>query len=253
MFKMLNRIGIWTIAIIAGSLMSGILVAGQGSSEREPNNKKNLSDAVKGLTISGSLDSKDTEDWFILNGQEGTKAKFVITHPSNCDFDFEVFSEDQSTGRAIGTRSGDSQTSIIPGTCYVRVWRVRGNGAYTIKIQPLNGGPPPRVGKQIENEPNNSRNMADPCNDMQINGTLDTTKDVDWFYLKGQEGVNPTFTITHGTTIDIDFEVFSDSKSVGRAVGTRTGDSITCKVPGKCYVKVWSARGYGNYFIVIKK
>lgn len=233
--------------------LATFVFAGQGSSEKEPNNEKKLYDLVKSLSINGILDSKDTIDWYLLGGQEGTKAKFTITHPSSCDFDFEVFSEDQSTGRALGIHSGDNLTSVIPGSCYVRVWRVKGNGSYTIKINPIKGGPPPRVGKQIENEPNNTKNLADPCNDMTINGTLDSTRDIDWFYLKGQEGLNPTFTITHATTIDIDFEIFSDGKSVGRALGTKTGDKISCKVPGKCYIKVWSANGFGNYFINIKK
>lgn len=102
-----------------------------------------------------------------------------------------------------------------------------------------------------EVEPNNSKDLADKVTGMTIRGSLSSTKDVDWFYLTGQEGVKPTFTIRHASGIDFDFAVYSDGELIKTCTGTASTDSETVNVPGKCYIKVYSFRGKGAYTITI--
>ena len=239
--------------------------AGQGPSEREPNNTKALADPISGYTISGKLDANDTTDWYKLNGQEGTRARFTISHSSSVDFDFQVYSGDTVVGTATGTGSSDSITCNIPGVCYVKVYRFRGSGSYTITIRPESGGGYDNgndggnsgdnggnnAGGSDERESNDTKSLADSISGLSIDGSIGNSSDVDWFVLNGQEGVNPTFTITHDASNDFDFEVYSGDTSVGTALGISSGDSVTCNVPGKCYIKVWSSHGTGWYRITI--
>ena len=93
--------------------------------------------------------------------------------------------------------------------------------------------------------------MADSVGGTTINGVINGSGDVDWFYLNGQEGTNPTFTIYHDDSNDFDFVIYSGDDEAGSAYGVSSGDSTTCNVPGKCYVKVWSSHGSGWYRIEI--
>lgn len=102
-----------------------------------------------------------------------------------------------------------------------------------------------------EVEPNDSPGTADRITGLTIYGNIAYPGDVDWFILQGQEGSNPSFFIYHDPSIDLDFEVYSGSSLVGRATGVNSGDGIACYVPGRCHVKVYSARGAGNYTINI--
>jgi len=221
------------------------------SDEREPNDIKAQADLVKDLIIAGSISKLGDVDWFVLNGQEGSQPKFVIHHPAAADIDFEVFSNDVSAGKALGSKSGDSIQCKVPGKCHVKVWSAKGTGIYSIRILPHM----PDFNGWDEREPNDTKELADKVQDMNIQGFIQNQQDVDWYFLSGQEGVHPTFTITHDPRNDFDFEVFSGDKSVGKATGVNSGDSIKCNVPGKCYVKVWSFRSQGNgwYRINVKK
>ena len=231
------------------------------SSEREPNNTKNLADGVAGYTIYGRISTSKDVDWFVLNGQEGTNPTMTIRHASGIDIDFEVFSGDSSVGTCSGTSPTDSRTFNVPGKCYVKVWGFRGTGSYTITINP-SGGAVDNGGNDggydgggysgsDERESNNTKELADGINDLEINGAIGGSGDVDWFVLNGQEGSNPTFTIYHDSSIDVDFEVYSGDTSVGTCSGTQSGDSRTFQVPGRCFVRVWGFRGTGAYRIVI--
>lgn len=221
------------------------------SDEREPNDQKGQADLVRDMIIGGSISKVGDVDWFVLGGQEGSNPWFAIHHPDACDFDFEVFNDNASVGKAIAVKSGQRLHCKVPGKCFVKVWSAKGSGPYGIRIMP---DIPPFHGVD-EREPNDTKALADPVQDMEILGFIQHPKDEDWFFMKGQEGLSPIFTIIHDPRNDYDFEVFSNDLSVGKALGVKSGDTITCKVPGKCYVKVWSFRsqGPGWYRIQVKK
>lgn len=227
------------------------------SSEREPNNTKSLADGVSGMTIYGRIATSKDIDWFYLNGQEGASPTLTIRHAAGIDIDFEVFSGDQSVGTCSGTSPTDSRTFNVPGKCFIKVWGFRGTGSYTITINPsggvVDGGNDGGYtsGGSDERESNNTKELADGVADLEINGSIGGSGDIDWFYLNGQEGANPTFTIYHDAGNDFDFEVYSGDTSVGTCSGTSSGDSRSFQVPGKCYVRVWGFRGTGEYRIVI--
>ena len=101
-------------------------------------------------------------------------------------------------------------------------------------------------------EPNDHRHQATPTAETIVRGTLQGG-DVDWYRLAGQEGTHPSFTIEHPAGADFDFEVYNGHDLVGRAVGTSSGDTISCIVPGACYLKVWCYSGSGEYRIHIRR
>jgi len=232
------------------------LFAGQGASEKEPNNSRDLADTVGETTINGILDDGDTEDWFKLTGQEGSRASFTIIHANGADFDISIYSGDTLAGTASGTSSGDSVTADIPGTGYVKVSRYSGSGPYTVSIAPaaaaaattpvastsdFGAGPD-------EREPNDTREQADSISGLTLSGALATGADVDWFRLQGQEGVRPTIEIFTDDNADIGFSVYSGESWVG---GTEDGLSTT--IVGQAYLQVsnpWSGTG-GTYRIQI--
>lgn len=217
------------------------------SQEREPNNQKNQADSITGTELRGAISHSGDVDWFVLNGQEGSNPTFMIEHAPGVDFDFEVYSNHQRVGHATGSRSGDSVTCHVPGRCYIKVYSARGSGGYRITW----GGHM----QSDEREPNDNRGQADriPQGKFDINGVISNASDVDWFQLSGQEGSNPTFIIEHAAGSDIDFEVYSGDDVVGRATGSSSGDSVTCNVPGTCYIKVWGAgNAAGPYHIRIQ-
>ncbi|HPQ52845.1 MAG TPA: hypothetical protein PK253_06310, partial [Spirochaetota bacterium] len=160
------------------------------------------------------------------------------------NFDLEVYSDETRVGSATGTGSPDVITCSVPGRCHLKVWRVSGEGAYSIEVNP-------RGGTDTEQEPNNDRSSATLARGIMLKGSLNERDTEDWFELGGQEGRNPTFTITHGAGSNFDFEVFSGNDLAGRAIGTGATDSLRCFVPGRCYVRIWRVSGSGDYTITI--
>lgn len=216
--------------------------------EAEPNDTKDLADSVSDMTICGEIAHEGDVDWFALEGQEGYHPSFAITHDEANDFDFEIYSNEESVGMAVGVSSGDSIDCDVPGRCFVKVWGCNGTGAYSIAITPRED-----ESASDEVEPNDTKNLADSIDDMTISGDISHGGDVDWFVLQGQEGCNPTFTITHDDANDFDFEVYNEDDSVGSAIGIESGDGIQCEVPGRCFVRVWSSTGTGAYQITIEE
>jgi len=229
-------------------LMLALAISGYTfTQEREPNNQRAQADSITGLVIRGYIDNPSDVDWFVLNGQEGTNPTFIIHHDSDVDFDFEVYSDMNRMGSATGSNSGDSMTCNIPGRCYIRIWSCRGTGNYEIVIRPV--GQQPDGGGADEREPNDMQGQADRIspNQFQIRGTIAHPGDVDWFVLSGNEGSSAVFSIQHSPSDDFDFEIYSNNQVVGRAIGSQSGDSVSCRVPGTCYIKVWSSHGVGRY------
>ncbi len=221
--------------------------------EREPNNDRSSATLARSMLLRGGLSEGDAEDWFELDGQEGTRPTFTINHDANCNFDFEVYNGNDLVGRANGTGQSDRVTGFVPGRCFVRVLRVSGSGNYTIAIT-TNTPPPPSAYAMDggEREPNNDRSSATMTRSLNLTGSLNEADTTDWFVLGGQEGTRPAITITHDAGANFDFEVFSDETLAGRATGTSSPDTITCDVPGRCYIRVWRVSGSGNYSIRIE-
>lgn len=218
--------------------------ARQGASEREPNNDRGSADSTQVLMISGMLDDADTEDWFRLNGQEGTMAAFTLVHGPGADFNMEIFSGEQPVCAATGASRADTVSGEIPGVCHVRVYRVSGSGPYAVYVLP---------GGSTEKEPNDTSDDASEEASLAIFGAIDRTGDIDWFSLRGQEGVNATFTVFRAPDAQVDVEVFSDGNSVGKVSSTVEGASVTADIPGRCTVRVSGARGTGWYLVRIDR
>jgi hypothetical protein len=220
------------------------LTAAQGAGEREPNDTRESADKVTELALDGQLTGEDGEDWFRLGGQESTFASFTIVHDADNDFNFEVFNDMASVAHARGSGSSDTVSCDIPGTCYVRVYRVSGSGPYTVIITP---------GGSAEKEPNNTAEDAGQVASTSIFGEIENAGDVDFYALAGQEGFNAIYTIFHGADNDFNIEVFNDGVSVGRAVGNRSGDTMTAEHPGRVSLRIWSTRGSGWYLVRINR
>ncbi len=223
-------------------------------SEQEPNDDRSMANLVRNLVIDGSLSADDTDDWFELNGQEGTAPTFTLRHGQNANFNFEVFSGDVLVCRGTGTGTTETIRCNVPGRCFVHVWRVSGEGNYTLTIEPNRPQPiqqRPMSATGMEMEPNNTRETATFTRSMLLQGQLSENDTEDWFELAGQEGTMPAFIINHAPDANFDFEVFSDGNLVCRATSTGPTESIRCAVPGRCFIRVWRVSGAGNYTIQI--
>ncbi|HPA70820.1 MAG TPA: serine protease [Spirochaetota bacterium] len=217
--------------------------------ELEPNNRREHATMTRSMVLRGIITGGDEEDWFELAGQEGTRPIFTFTHDAGANLDLEVFSDGMSVGRATGTGTTEQLTCDVPGRCFVRVTRVTGNANYTVTIST----PPPRPVNQGggEVEPNNTRETATLTGAVTLNGQLGDNDTEDWFELAGQEGTNPSFTITHGQEANFDFEVFSNAVLMCRATATGATDTARCQVPGRCFVRVWRVSGAGAYTLQV--
>nr|HPJ38147.1 hypothetical protein [Spirochaetota bacterium] len=89
---------------------------------------------TRSMNLMGSLGGQDTEDWFELGGQEGTMPSFTIRHGNDCNYDFEVYSGNSVAGRGEGTGPFETIRCMVPGRCFIKVWRVRGSGPYTVTV-----------------------------------------------------------------------------------------------------------------------
>jgi len=243
--------------------------AGAGPDEVEPNDTMDLADQIaEALEINGNMDAKDTDDWFILGGQEGYKAEFTIIQDEGLEVDFEIYSvadiDDLEDNELVGSGTGFGTESIvceIPATCFIHVWHWEGSGDYTIKIKSLDaGGTVTDVTLDDyadedydEVEPNDEQSLADEIDDLDIYGHMDID-DVDWYKLTGQEGTNPTFTILFDDEdVEMDFRIYSDDEVVGTAAEYGSGESITCEVPGTCYIEIYHWTGEGDYVMLIEQ
>ncbi|MCX6647318.1 MAG: hypothetical protein NTY09_13310 [bacterium] len=102
-----------------------------------------------------------------------------------------------------------------------------------------------------ESEPNDTAGNADSISDYDIEGHA-CNSEIDWFVLEGQEGNNPTITLSYDdTSCNIDLEVYSDSSYIGGLDNPGSPDSDTFNVPGTCYLKIWAVTGAGDYTIDI--
>ncbi|MCX6647605.1 MAG: hypothetical protein NTY09_14780 [bacterium] len=243
------------ISAIAALFLLALLIiapafAGEGTDEVESNNSKGTADSITDFVIEGNMDEDDAEDWYVLNGQEGLNPTFTIYFDAEeLEVDFAVYSDDEMIDQALEWGTGDSITCEVPGTCYIKVWWWEGEGDYTITINPK----PLKCEGDDEIEPNDDVDNADYIESaLEINGYI-CEDDDDWFQLGGQEGTNPTFTISFDDEeCEIDFEVYSDDEVVGSATGFGTDESVTCEVPGTCYVHVYHWDGEGEYTIDIE-
>jgi hypothetical protein len=219
--------------------------------EKEPNDTKNQANLIaQGLFIEGTLDAKDTADWFEIAGQEGVSPAFTITHATGNNFDLEVYSDETLTCKGISESPQESVQCKVPGRCFVKIFRIAGSGSYSVQITPL-----VRVSNDEgrEKEPNNTRETATLTKSMNLLGNIDGNADIDWFELEGQEGTLPSFTMSHSSKVDFNFEIYSDSTLACAAMGKDTPEKITCSVPGRCFVKIWSVNGDGSYVIRVDR
>ena len=105
-----------------------------------------------------------------------------------------------------------------------------------------------------EDEPNNTRGHATSIDGLTIDGEVGRgDDDVDWYKLEGQEGYNPTITLTYDDSrCDIDLDVYNDRDLVASLTGTDSPDEDEFDIPGTCYLKVYAYDGHGEYTIDIE-
>jgi len=248
MKKLISITGIFVILSIMTILPA---LAGEGPDEIESNNTMELADWIDGYVIRGHMDEDDGDDWYVLDGQEGYYPTFTIYFDDDeVEVDFAVYSDGEFVEDALGYGGGESITCEVPGECHVYVWWWDGEGDYRIEIDP---GEDSCAGED-EIESNDEQDLADliEYDDMEINGYM-CEDDEDWFVLEGQEGYNPTFTIYFDDEkCEIDFEIYSGEEFVDGAYGYGSEESLTCEVPGTCYVYVYYWEGEGEYIIEIE-
>jgi len=250
--------------------------AGAGPDEVEPNDTMDMSDLIAGsMEIYGNMDAKDTDDWFYLAGQEGSEAEFTITQDEDLEVDFEVYNVacdpdyfqepfgdmsllDLEDYEVVGSGTGYGTESIvceIPDACFIHIWHWEGSGDYTIRFKSLDAAATLddyTDEDYDEIEPNDEESDADTIDDLDIYGHMEDG-DVDWYKLTGQEGTNPTFTILFDDEeVEMDFRIYSDDEVVGTAAEYGSGESITCEVPGTCYIEIYHWSGEGDYIMLIE-
>ncbi|MBN1533238.1 MAG: hypothetical protein JXA20_11290 [Spirochaetes bacterium] len=214
---------------------------------------------VNGMTVSGSFPSSQrTEQWFRLGGQEGSSPTFTMQHNASVDFDFSVYRDDALVSTGQGTAPTDSVTCRFQGggTTFLKVWNFRGSGPYSISInrESVMGGSLALSHDHGSPAGNMDKASAQMVRGMTIQGSFPSSMRTEqWFRLAGQEGVNPTFSIQHDSSADFDFAVYSNDSVACTAQGTTSGDTVTCHVPGTCYIKVWNFRGSGSYTIQVRR
>jgi hypothetical protein len=231
--------------------------AQKGPSEDESNNTISLADSIAGSTIQGEVGLRnDKEDWFILEGQEGTYPKIILTYdPAKGDIDLEIYSDGALVGTLEGIESPDSGSFMVMGQCAFHVYAAKGRGKYTIDIEYGDSSAISDTGTPCQGpdevEPNDTYDIADEIADNDIEGYV-CPSDEDWFLLDGQEGVVPTFYLDYDPAIgDVDMEIYSDGLLVGVIKGTAGNESAIFHVPGQVYLRVLAFDGEGSYKITI--
>jgi hypothetical protein len=226
-------------------------LAAEGVNEVEPNDTVDTADSVTGFTIQGSIGKNDTDDWFMLDGQEGEMPSFVIVFDvETMEVDWEIYSDDEVV--ASGEEDGSPETISdvdVPGTCYIHVSRVSGKGDYTILISN------PDCQGDDEVEPNDEYDLADDVTDIgsKINGWA-CENDNDW-YLVRDLGDDVDFTITfNADEVEVDWEIYDDTDTQV-AEGTEWGspETLNADIDGDCWIHVWWYSGAGEYAIKIKE
>ena len=227
-------------------------IAQQGSDEIEPNDSKDTADTAKGLEIVGEIGlGDDIDDWYELDGQEGYYPRITLFYDNeNCDVDLEIYSGEEIIGYLDSVESPDSNTFAIADVCYLHVIVYDGHGEYTINIVPRDDADECQGENEIES--NNEREISDPIEELKFSGYA-CEDDDDWFVLDGDEGANPTITLTYDVDqCDIDLDVYSGDEYIGTLDDHISPDSNTFEVPDACYLHVFAFEGEGEYTIEIK-
>jgi hypothetical protein len=61
--------------------------------------------------------------------------EFIVSCDPNCTFDFKIYSGEAPVGHAVSSGRPESVRCEVPGRCFVRIWRLQGEGSYTVRIQ----------------------------------------------------------------------------------------------------------------------
>jgi hypothetical protein len=228
--------------------------AQEGPDENESNDTMRTADSIDGFTIDGEVGRhNDDEDWYVLEGQEGTNPYFTLTFDDDeCDIDMDVYSDEDLVGSLTGTTSPDSDSFDVPGTCYLRVYSYDGHGEYSIDIE---AGSSDTYGDECggddEVEPNGEVDLADTISGDTIEGYA-CDGDEDWFYVESVDGTRPEITLRYDDgECDIDLDVYDDDELVGSLTSTDSPDSDEFRVRGDLYIRVYSYDGEGDYTVEI--
>lgn len=232
----------------------------EGYDEVESNDDWDLADLITGYVIEGYA-CVDDDDWFELDGQEGYYPYIELEYDDDeCDIDLEVYS---GSGRSrdlvdslTSLASPDGEYFDVDDTCYIHVYAFDGEGEYWIYIEPDDDYDHYYYQDDCEGpdeiEPNDDRDLADSIGSLFIEGYA-CEDDVDWYELEGQEGRRPEITLIYDDDeCDIDLEVWSDDDVVGSLTSSSSPDWDDFRVPGTCWLKVYSFSGEGWYEIEIE-
>ena len=235
------------LAILLGLLLFVVAPAAavEGESEDEPNDAMEQATSIAGYVIHGSVDEDDADDWFVLEGQEGTNPSFVLYfNDIEVEVDFEVYSDENYVALSGSYGSPDGLVCHVPGICYVHVYRWDNAGDYTIIIN--DGGP------GGEQEPNDTMDQADRAAGRVLQGSIGGEDPEDWYVLEGQQSVEPVFVFSFDEeALEIDWEVYSGERVVLASDRSGSPEEAACTVPGACYIRVQLKEGEGDYGIKV--
>jgi hypothetical protein len=245
----------WIIILLLAAVSPAVAL--EGPDENEPNDSRRDATLIRGLEFSGEVGrGRDTDDWFELDGQEGTNPNIALYYDEReCDIDLEVYSDRELVGSLTDTSGEDQGQFDVEGRCFLHVWAYDGRGEYEISIEPDRHDRNRSHGDcegPDEQESNDEKHVADSIDDLDIEGYA-CRGDVDWYYLNGQEGTHPSITLEYeNRESDIDLEVYSDDELVGSLTGTSGSETGDFEVPGTCYLKVYAYDGEGEYKVAIE-
>jgi len=238
--------------------------AQEGSGEWEPNGVSNSAYVIDEdqFVVDGTIGaydedygSVDTTDWFALRGHDGPEHTFTMTfNADQVEIDWEIYDfsadfEDEYPARLLASMtdqgvSPETATAYVEGTCYIKVWAVSGSGDYRLTVDEKTCQGVDEV------EPNDTIDAADSIRWDMIEAWV-CENDSDWFVLTGQEGSRPTFELRFDDEkIEVDWAIYSDDSMVYNGTGYGSPETVTCEVPGTCYIHVWQYSGEGPYMVI---
>ena len=196
----------------------------------------------------------DHDDWFTLVGT-GIYTTLTLTFdPEEVEIDWEVIDDgrdpdywDDRERRTLayldGYGSPESVTVDTFGHCEIHLWAYSGQGSYTVSIGDVN------CQGFDEVEPNDGQNQADTIYVDAIEGTV-CPGDSDWYMMDYPEGLYWSCTLMFDPSeTEVDWEIYSGGERVAFGNGYGSPDTLSCFVPGKCYIHVWQFSGEGSYAI----
>ena len=244
------------VLILLTALAIVPLLAQEGPDENEPTNNSICDTLYEDQNlVRGEIGAEgDHDDWFSLSGTGINNTLTLTFDPKKVEIDWEIIDDGKDpdywddrdpVNLAYLTNFGSPETVTVQtfGHCLVHLWAYSGQGSYTISL-----GKSKCQGLD-EVEPNDTKDQANPAGHDIIEGSV-CAGDNDWYVIYGRENEYWSLTLNFDATeTEVDWEIYSDDRKVATGTNYGSPDTISCDVPGKCYIHVWQFSGEGEYMI----